>query len=214
MASETLRPLQIELLVEDGPLKGSRFPLGLSGRTTIGRRDPAKEDLNIAIPSDVVSILHATVSLESGQLFVQDHDTTNYTLIRGRLCRGEKLSIELGDVIQIAPPKGPRIRIYKLPLGPEAPTAFPQQATSPPAVNDLLQQRLAALEQENRTLREQIDQRPANIEWAILDPMLADFVSRLERATQQAEGQLQIELRQAAGRLKEIRRLLDRGRRA
>ena len=64
---------------------------------TVGREEPA----NLVLPYPTVSSRHFSITFEQGQFYIQDHNSTNRTVVNGEPLKDKK-PLRNGDLIEVA----------------------------------------------------------------------------------------------------------------
>jgi hypothetical protein len=201
-----ITPADVEIYVEDGPRRGTTCPVPVDGHITVGRmEDGVAVDLDLHDPW--VSAAHVAIGISDGRLYVQDLWSKNGTLLGELLLQGgPPVLVECDEVIQLAPPRGTRIRLRR------------READEPARLLrevERLQQEVGELRLQNDKLREEnqaLQRQPAEgaarFDEERVARWLDDFRAKVERITDRAEGPLRDELLLVQGRLAELARIL------
>jgi hypothetical protein len=85
------------LIAQTGPLEGQRWTIDVE--LTIGRSPDCA--VVLTTPDKQVSRVHARVTLENGEIYIQDQDSKNGTHVNGKRIQ-EKTKLVDGNTVQIA----------------------------------------------------------------------------------------------------------------
>lgn len=233
--STAIDPSEVELYVEDGPLRGQRFSFSASKPSlTLGRGVQAGTDIDFTSNDGTqrVGRRHLEISITSDGIIARDLHTHNGTLINGQDLRGgASTRIKLGTRIHLAPPEGPRLIVQS------KARAVDDSAEAKKTVQRLreeceeLRRTCTASQRERDELRRERDSLQARlqasqgavqpaaapeIDWEEVELYLSDFakrVSALQALGDKASADfVATELAKISFRLEELRGLLSNGR--
>lgn len=194
----------LEIYIIDGPLQGTSYPLPTGVPLVIGRHDV---DLlvDIDLQERVISSPHMKLWFDGERLQFQDLESRNGTKAGERTVKGGgPIEVAIGDIIHLAPPRGPRISTRR---------RSDSETDRLRAEVQRLEEQVKRLQADNEALRTaprpvEPASPPMSINVERVSRCLDDFHIKFSRLIEHAPESLKPELQSIQGRFRELERLL------
>ena len=196
---------ELEIYVIDGPVQDTTHPLPVGQDVVIGRHD-VDLMVDLDLQERVISSPHLKLRFDGERIFLQDLESRNGTKVGEQTLRGgDEVEVALGEVIHLAPPRGPQIS-----------TRWGSSGTADDPLRAEIQrlgEQIKQLRAENQSLR--AASRPTAVPGPVpaIDTervalCLDDFQVKFSRLIDKAPESLKTDLLSIQGRFRELERLL------